>query len=417
MGETVRIERLGAQADGLAVTAGGPVYVPRALPGETVVIEREGSRASLVGVETASPDRVAPFCPYFAECGGCATQHMSEALYRDWKRNIVAGALLQARIDADVAPLVDAHGEGRRRITLHARFPDRQVHLGYMAARSHHLVDIAFCPIAEPALLHAAPQVAKALATRLARSGKPLDIQVTASRTGLDVDLRGHGPLKDRDRLALTGLARDLDVARLALHGDVIVELKPPIQLMGRASVVPPPGSFLQATRHGEETLAGLVGEACAGARRVADLFAGCGPFSMRLAERAEVHAVEADKGALAALDKAARNTPGLRRVATEARDLFRRPLLAPELKGFDAVVLDPPRAGAEAQMRQIAASAVPVVASVSCDAGTFARDIGILTAAGYRLERVVPVDQFKHTAHVEMVGVLRRDGAPRKRR
>jgi 23S rRNA (uracil1939-C5)-methyltransferase len=177
---------------------------------------------------------------------------------------------------------------------------------------------------------------------------------------------------------------------------------------------VPPPGGFLQATRLGEETLGTLVVEACAGAKRVADLFAGCGPFSLRLAERAEVQAVEQDKGALAALDRAARATPTLRRVTPEPRDLFRRPLLTPELDRFDAVVLDPPRAGAEAQARQLAASKVPVVASVSCDPGTFARDAAHLIAGGYRLKRVVPVDQFLHSPHVELVGVFRRPKARR---
>ncbi len=414
--DTLTIDRLGAKADGIAQTPDGPVYVPGALPGESVRVARHGSRADLVAVEAASPDRAEPFCPYFHECGGCATQHMSHGLYQGWKRDIVAGALRQARIETELAPLVDAHGDGRRRITLHARYAGRETRVGYMAPRSHHLVEIAFCPIAESAIRESAPAVAKALASRLARSGKPLDIQVTASAAGLDVDVRGHGPVHDRDRLGLIELARSLDLARLSLHGDVVVELKSPVQGMGRAAVVPPPGGFLQATRRGEETLSALVLEACAGAKRVADLFAGCGPFSLRLAEKSEVHAVESERSSLAALDKAARATPGLRRVTVEPRDLFRRPLLTPELKGYDAVVLDPPRAGAEAQARQIAASQVPVVAGVSCDPGTFTRDAGILIAAGYRLERVVPVDQFKHSPHVELVGVFRRPPARRRR-
>jgi 23S rRNA (uracil1939-C5)-methyltransferase len=185
---------------------------------------------------------------------------------------------------------------------------------------------------------------------------------------------------------------------------------------MGRAAVVPPAGSFLQATRLGEETLAGLVTGACERAKRVADLFAGSGPFSLRLAEKAEVHAVEYDQGSMAALDKAFRATPGLRRISTEARDLFRRPLLTPELNAFEAVVLDPPRAGAEAQAKQLAVSKVPLVVSVSCDAATFARDAAILIAGGYRLERVTPVDQFKHSPHLEVVGILRKDAVKKRR-
>lgn len=417
MDERVTIERLGAKADGIATTSEGPVFVPYALPGETVEIERDGSRARLVRLMEASPERETPFCPYFGECGGCATQHMRHGFYQSWKRDTLAHTLHQARIDAPLDPMIDAHGDGRRRVTLHVRFPDRAMHVGYMAARSHHVVEVDHCPIAVPALQRRAPQVARAIGEHLKSARKPLDIQITATQSGLDVDIRGHGPVKDKDRFSLIELAATLDLARLSLHGDVIVERRPPAIVMGRASVVPPPGSFLQATQCGEETLAGLAVAACHGAKRVADLFSGCGPFALRLAERAEIHAVESDKGSVASLDKAARGTPGLRRVTVEARDLFRRPLLTLELNAFDAVMIDPPRAGAEAQARQIAASKVPLVVSVSCDAATFARDAAILMGGGYALERVVPVDQFKHSPHLEVVGILRREVAKKRPR
>ena len=417
MGERVTIQRLGAKADGIATTAEGPVFVPYALPGETVEIDRDRARAQLLQVIEPSPERETPFCPYFGECGGCATQHMRHGFYQAWKRDVLVQTLRHARIDAPLDPLIDAHGEGRRRVTLHVRFPDGAMHVGYMAARSHHVVEIDHCPIAVPALQRAAPTVARAIGVHLAKTRKPLDIQITATRAGLDVDIRGHGPMKDKDRLGLAELAASLDLARLSLHGDVIVERRAPALLMGRAAVVPPPGSFLQATERGEATMAEFAVEACQGAKRVADLFSGCGPFALRLAERSEVHAVETDKGSVAALDKAARATPGLRRVSVEARDLFRRPLLLPELNVYDAVVIDPPRAGAEAQARQIAASKVPLVVSISCDAATFARDAAILMESGYRLERVVPIDQFKHSPHLEVIGILRRDTAGKKRR
>ncbi len=417
MAERVAIVRLGSRGDGVADAAHGVVYVPRALPGETVLVECDRGRGHLVEVETPSPERIKPFCPYFSACGGCAAQHMSGPLYAEWKRGIVAGALHQAGLDAPLEALIDAHGGGRRRVTLHARLRDGETQVGYMAARSHDLVAITHCPIAEPALKHA-PEAARAIAARLARAEKPLDLQVTATETGLDLDIRGHGPLAERDRQALIEAAAAQDLARLSLHGENLVERRTPMVTMGPAPVVPPPGAFLQATRAGEEALAALVLPACAGARRVADLFAGCGPFALRLAEAAEVHAVDGHAPSLAALDRAWRATPGLKRIATETRDLFRRPLLGPELARFDAVVLDPPRAGAEAQARQLAASTVPVVASVSCDAGTFARDAKILIAGGYRLERVTPVDQFKYSAHVELVGVFRRkDGRAQSHR
>jgi 23S rRNA (uracil1939-C5)-methyltransferase len=412
LAEQVIIKRLGAKADGVAETSSGSVFVPKVLPGETVTIEREGSHARLVSIDGPSPERETPFCPYFDECGGCATQHMKHGFYQAWKQETLVHTLRQARIDAPVEALIDAHGDGRRRVTLHVRFPDRAMHVGFMAPRSHQIVEIAFCPITEPVLKEQAPTIARTIGEHLKGPRKPLDIQITATQTGFDVDVRGYGPLKDQDRLRLIDLAAGLDLSRLSIHGDVIVERRPPAIVMGRAAVVPPAGSFLQATKLGEETLAGFVTEACARAKRVADLFAGAGPFSLRLAEKADVHAVEFDKGSMTALDKAARATPGLRRVTTEARDLFRRPLLTPELNAFDAVVLDPPRAGAEAQAKQLALSKVPLVVSVSCDAATFARDAAILMAGGYRLERVIPVDQFKHSPHLEVVGILRRDPA-----
>ena len=416
MAEQVIIKRLGAKADGIAETSSGPVFVPKVLPGETVTIERDGSHAHLVSVDVASPERETPFCPYFDDCGGCATQHMQHGFYQAWKHGTLVHTLKQARIEAPVEALVDAHGVGRRRVTLHVRFPDRAMHVGFMAPRSHRIVEIAFCPITEPALKDRAPAIARVIGEHLKGPRKPLDVQITTTQTGFDVDVRGHGPMKDADRLRLIDLADRLDLSRLSVHGDVIVERRPPAILMGRTSVVPPPGSFLQATKLGEDVLAGLVTEACAKAKRVADLFAGAGPFSLRLAEKSEVHAVEFDKDSMTALDKAVRATPGLRRVSTEARDLFRRPLLTPELNAFDAVVLDPPRAGAEAQVTQLATSKVPLVVSVSCDAATFARDAAILMSGGYRLERVIPVDQFKHSPHLEVVGILRRDVAKKRR-
>ena len=416
MAERVTIGRIGHRGDGVAETGNGPVFVPYALPAETVLIERGGSRGRLIEVEHPSGDRATPFCPYFGTCGGCLAQHMGGTTYAAWKRDILEGALRKARIDTPIEPLVDAHGAGRRRVTFHARFKDGETRVGYMAAGSHDLIDIDFCPISEPGLTEA-PGAALALARVLERSRKPLDLQVTATGTGLDIDIRGHGVVNAETRERLVEAASALDLARLSLHGDSVVEWRAPLVAMGRAQVVPPPGSFLQATAAGEEILSSLVLEGCENSRGVADLFAGCGPFALRLAEMREVHAIDGDGAALAALDKAARSTPGLRPVKTEMRDLFRRPLLPPELERFEAVVMDPPRVGAEAQARQLAAAKIPIVVSVSCDAGSFVRDATILIAGGYRLERVVPIDQFKYSAHLEIVGLFRREQAPRKAR
>lgn len=415
--ERVTITRLGSAGDGVAEIAGASVFVSGALPGEEVTIERDGRRARLVAVERASPERAEPFCPYYGRCGGCVAQHMAPALYAGWKRGRVDTALAAVGLAPTAEPLIDAHGRGRRRLTLHARHVEGRTAIGFMAAGSHDLVPIERCPITVPELADA-PEAGRLLADRLSDIRKPLDVAITASENGLDIDLRGSGELVERRRQALIDRAQALDLARLSLHGDPLITRRPPVVRMGEAGLVPRPGGFLQATALGEDTLAGLVAEGCAGARRTADLFAGSGPFALRLASFADVHAVESDAPSLAALDRTVRATAGLRRVTTETRDLFRRPLLPLELDLYDAVVLDPPRAGAEAQVRQLGLSSVRRVVMVSCDTGTFSRDAATLVAGGMTLDRVVAVDQFKWSAHVEMVGVFSRKATrPRRRR
>lgn len=414
MNETLTIARLGQRGDGVAETGDGQVFVPFALPGERVLAVRDGDTAQLVEILAPSASRIAAICPLFTRCGGCAAQHMGGDLYAEWKRGQVVTALSRAGLAAEVAPLVEAHGAGRRRVTFHGRLGDGGMRVGFMAARSHDLIDVEACPVLAPGLARA-PAVAQHLANRLRASNKPLDIQLTASEAGLDVDIRGHGPAGDSLRRALTEAAERLDLARLSMHGEIVVERRAPFQLMGKAAVTPAPGGFLQATAEGEAALSRLVLAAIPKAKRVADLFAGCGPFSLRLAERAQVSAFESDAAAVQALSRAARHAQGLRPIAAEARDLFRRPLLEHELNAFDAVVLDPPRAGAEAQAKRLAASKVPLVAYVSCDVGSFARDAALLVAGGYALEAVTPVDQFRYSAHIELVGVFRRVGDRRK--
>lgn len=410
MNETLTIARLGQRGDGIAETDSGQVFVPYTLPDETVRVVRDGERGQLVEIIAPAASRIAAICPLFTRCGGCAAQHMDDGLYRAWKRQQVVTALQRAGVETNVAEVVDAHGAGRRRVTFHARREGLGMMVGFMAARSHDLIAVEACPVLAPGLARA-PAVAQLLANRLGGSNKPLDIQITASDAGLDVDIRGHGPAGDKLRLSLTEAAERLDLARLSMHGEIVVERRPPLQKMGRAMVSPGAGGFLQATVAGEETIAALVTAALPKARRIADLFAGCGPFAFRLAEKAQIHAVESDKAALLALARAAGATQGLKPITSEIRDLFKRPLLEHELNGFDAIVLDPPRAGAEAQARRLAASKVATIAYVSCDVGSFARDAAILIAGGYALGVVTPVDQFRYSAHIELVGVFRRAG------
>ena len=412
MVERLEIKRLGGRGDGIADTPAGPLYVPYVLPGETAEVDvwpGHPDRRRLVRVDVASPERIAPICPHFGICGGCALQHWDAARYRDWKRGLVVEALAWTGIDAPVDDVIDAHGEGRRRAVFHARRGQRDVlEVGFAALRTHQLVAIDRCPVLAPSL-DGAVQAAWSVAEILERTRKPLDIQVTASEAGLDIDVRGSGPLSPARVAELARVAERLELARLTRHGELVAQRAAPTLTIGRARGALPPGCFLQATAAGEAALAALVTESCGEANQVADLFAGVGPFALRLAERMRVTAVDSDQAAIAALKRAAETTPGLKPVATEVRDLFRRPLIAAELKRHDCVVFDPPRQGAEAQARALAASAVPVIIAVSCNPTTFARDARILIDGGYRLTRVTPVDQFRYSFHVELVALFER--------
>lgn len=410
--ERLVITRIAHRGDGVAMTPAGPVYVPYTLPGETVEAETvpgHPDRRHLLRVDITSPDRIAPFCPHFGTCGGCAIQHWAPERYRAWKHGLVASALQQAGLDGPLDDLIDAHGEGRRRATFHARRGQRDViEVGFATLRAHTLVAINRCPVLAPSL-GGAIQAAWAIAETLEPARKALDIQVTASEAGLDIDVRGSGPLTPARMSALARLAETHKLARLTRHGELVAQRTPPTVTMGRARVVLPPGAFLQATAAGEAVLARLV-EAHAGpAGTIADLFCGLGPFALRLAERARISAFDSDDAAIAALRQAAHSTAGLKPVEAQARDLFRRPLVAPELKRFEAVLFDPPRQGAEAQARELAKSAVPIVIAVSCNPATFARDARLLADGGYRITHVTPVDQFRHSAHVEIVARLER--------
>lgn len=407
MVDTLTVHSIGRRGDGIALVDGEPIYVPFALPGEQVEAEHVSGhpdRRHLLRVDRASPDRIDPFCPHFGVCGGCAIQHWRASRYLAWKRALVADTLKQAGIDCEVAPTVDAHGEGRRRIVVHARFGSRSIlRVGFAAAQSHDIVPIDHCPITVPALNGALP-AAVTIAELLHPVGKPLDIQFTATAGGLDVDLRGSGALPQPLATKLAQFAETQRLARLTRHGEMIALRNEPVLRMGKADVVLPPASFLQATAAGEQALAERVLAACNGAKTVLDLFCGVGPFALRLAERARVRAFDSEPGAIAALGKAAQLTKGLKNVSVEQRDLFRRPLAPQELRDAEAVVFDPPRQGALAQVQQLVASRVPIIVAVSCYPATFARDARFLIDAGYKIGRVEPIDQFRHSPHVELV-------------
>lgn len=409
MTEQLTITGLGHRGDGMAQTSQGTIYVPYALPGEVVTVEKVAGhpdRRHLVHVDKPSHERATAVCKHFGTCGGCALQHWSLAEYHQWKHGLVVEALAQAGVIAPVdAQIVDAHGDGRRRATLHARRGTHDVlEVGFTAPRAHHIVAIDNCPVLAPGL-NGAIETAWAIAEILKPTQKPLDIQATATDSGLDIDVRGSGPLNAASTTALAKLVDRHRLARLTRHGELVAQRGQPLLTVGRTQVPLPPGSFLQATALGEATLAKLVLGHVGKAKRVADLFAGIGTFALRLAETARVTAIDSEASAVRALTRAVQTTSGLKPVEAVTRDLYKRPYLAMEMKGLDAVVFDPPRQGAEAQARELAKSSVKTIVGVSCDATTFARDARILIAGGYTLARVTAVDQFRWSHHVEVVG------------
>jgi 23S rRNA (uracil1939-C5)-methyltransferase len=413
--ETVTIEALGAQGDGVARTADGPVFVPFTLPGELASVAREKNHGTLIALKRTAPERIEPQCRHFGPdgvngaCGGCLLQHYDRAAYDDWKRGLVVQALRDQRIEADVAALEPCQPGERRRLTLTAKRSDQGLLLGFSAARSNSIVSISECPVATPAIADKLDIIRK-VAGALATGSKPFRLTVTATASGLDIALTDAAKLSDRQRLmAIETVLALPDIARVTLGGEILVEPRRPVIHLGKVPIALPPGAFLQASARAEGIMTGLATRHLSGAKRVADLFSGCGTFALRLAAQSAVHAVESDRPALAALEEGFRRIQGLKPVTTERRDLFRSPLMGMDVKPFDAVVFDPPRAGAEAQSRELAGSKVQRIAAVSCNPVTLARDLRILIDGGYKLTGVTPIDQFLWSPHVEAVALLER--------
>jgi 23S rRNA (uracil1939-C5)-methyltransferase len=407
MSEEVSIAAMGRQGDGVAETPGGRVHVAFTLPGERVEIARDGERGTLLNVLEPASQRIAPVCRHFGTCGGCALQHWNAEPYLAWKRSLVIDALAREGISAEVAATVPAHGAGRIRAVFHAGRGEKKDAVGFAKRRSYEIVAIEECPVLDPKLEAALP-VARELAKILLSVGKPVDLHVTLAERGFDIDIRGPGKLAKETEKKLVTFAAARKILRLSLHGAPLALLMPPTHLAGTARVNFPPGPFLQATAEGERVLAEKVMQAGEGAKSAADLFCGIGTFALRLAGKSKVAAFDNHEPSILALREAAKS-PGLKPVTASTRDLFRWPLVRDELKAFDFVALDPPRQGAEAQARELAQSKVKKIAYVSCDADSFARDAKILLGGGFTLREVTPVDQFRYSPHVELVGVFKK--------
>ena len=396
------IERLGHLGDAIARGPDGPVYIPGLLPGEEVEGTLQGDRLIDPRILTPSPDRKKPPCPHARTCGGCLMQHAADPFVTAWKEGIVHGALAGQGLDAPFRPTQTSPPNSRRRATLAARKTKGGALIGFHARGSDLIIPVPNCHLLHPDLLATLPAL-EALTRAGGSRSTELALTVTRSLSGPDVAVTGGKELDGPLRMDLARLAETHGLARLTWDGETVALRTAPMQRFGKALVAPPPGAFLQATPQGEAALLAAVTDAVGEAKRIADLFAGCGTFALPLSERSEVHAVEGETAMTAAMEKGWRATPGLKKLTTETRDLFRRPLEPDELRAFDAVVIDPPRAGAEAQFATLARSTVPVIAAVSCNPVTFARDARLLIAAGFRLDWVQVIDQFRWSAHVEL--------------
>lgn len=402
-----RIERLGHRGDGIAP---GPLFAPLTLPGEVITADIEGDRLYDIRIVEPSSDRVSPPCRHFRSCGGCQLQHASDAFVADWKLDVVARALAAQDIETELRPIITCPPRSRRRASFSARRTKKGATAGFHARGSDAIVEIPDCQLISDDL-RPALDAAKALAAIAGSRRGELTVTTTTTPHGLDIAVSGGPDIEGPQLLDLAREAERLALARLSWNAEVIAARHPAVQRFGAAEVVPPPGAFLQATPSGQAALLAAVRESLAGCQQICDLFAGCGTFALPLAEAAELYAVEGSAEMVAALDQGWRRAQGLKRVTTEARDLFRRPLDREELARFDGCVIDPPRAGAEAQIAELARSNIARIAHVSCNPVTFARDAKTLIGAGFRLAWVQVVDQFRWSSHVELVGDFRRDG------
>ena len=404
--EEVVIDHIGANGDGVAKTSRGAVYVPFTLPGEVANIAIKDNRGTVIALKKRSRERVAAVCRHYEDCGGCALQQWDDQPYQAWKKSLVESALAGREFQAKISSLIPCEKMSRRRMVLSARVTQKGQVVGFNRYQSHDVVAIEECPVSKPELVNSLGSI-RAICAHLANYAKDMRVTVTLAENGLDVALEGCKINDEKLRQRLVGEALKQALIRLTVEGEIIIEKERPKLHFGSTSVELAAGGFLQATREAENYMADLVMEGLKKAKYAADLFSGAGTFTFRMAEKMKVHAVENDADALRSLERAYRQSNGLKTVSYEKRDLFRRPLLARELAAFDGLVFDPPRAGAEEQVREIAKTNIPRIVAVSCNPVTLARDLSILVDGGYHIEKVVPIDQFLWSPHVESVALL----------
>ena len=398
--QTFKIQRLGHQGDGVAQ---GPVFAPLTLPGEEVSGDLDGTRLENVRIVRPSVDRVAAPCSHFKSCGGCQLQHARDEYVEAWKVDVVRIALAAQGLETEFLPIQTSPTRSRRRASFSAHRTKKGAMVGFHARNSATIIPISDCHLLDPALLASKEIIEELTVIGGSRKGE-LNALVTLSEAGVDIAISNAKPLDDTLRIELAQVAAKHGLARLSWDKETVAQNAPPFQKFGRTKVTPPPGAFLQATPHGQDALVACVEKIIGSANHVIDLFSGCGTFALPLTQTAEVHAVEGDAEMVAAMVNGWRQAGGLKLLTSEARDLFRRPLLAEDLRKFEAAVIDPPRAGAEAQIEEIAKSTIQRIAFVSCNPVTFAKDAKTLVEAGYGLEWIQAIDQFRWSTHIELV-------------
>ncbi|WP_455482261.1 class I SAM-dependent RNA methyltransferase [Bartonella sp. B35(2025)] len=406
MKSSVIIDHIGASGHGVAKTSHGLVYIPFTLPGEIVDIFLHGKYGKLIAFKKKSLKRIDAICQHFEKCGGCMLQHWHPDAYRSWKRQLVIDMLKRYGLDVMVSPLIDCGHYNRRRITLTSSLIQQNYRFGFNYYLSHDVVNLKECPITRPEIISKLDDI-RALCVLLSNDTKRFHVTITSVENGLDVALNGCAVRDEfiRQKVIYTALSRG--ITRLSVEGEVLVEQEKPLVYFGNICVELPPGGFLQATVEAENIMSDIILNHLKKAKNAVDLFSGVGTFTLRMAKKMNVHAIESNGAALANLDCAARFATNLKTVTCEKRDLFRRPLSTKELERFDSVVFDPPRAGAKEQVHELAKTTIPRIVAISCNPVTFARDVSLLVAGGYTIEKIIPIDQFLWSPHVEIIAIL----------
>jgi len=402
----LEIDALGGKGDGIATDG---TFVPFTLAGDVIEVDSEEENPGLLPhVVKASPHRIEPICQHFGTCGGCVLQHFEQQEYLNWKRQLVVDAFASSGIDAPVEPCIPTSIGQRRRASFTAIPTASGTVFGFLGRQSHGIVDLGECPLLLPMITERFDDLRNLAGLAIVPS-EQIKLHVLACDNGLDIALEADTPLSERRRKAIIDWAVSAGRARVSYGDEVIIQTIMPQFSIGQAILTPPPGSFVQAVAEAEQHMADLIAAHLKKSKKIIDMFSGVGTFGLQLLHKSSVHAVEFEKAALLALEQSQKSLSGAKTLTIEARDLERRPLQTRELEGFSGAIFDPPRAGAEAQTRELAKSAIPKIAAVSCNPTTLARDAKILLDAGYKLTKVVPIDQFLFSAHVEVVALFER--------